>query len=187
MRKSGVKSCCAKGGSWFGKCGSADDTNVGHTWYEGVQVCKARQSQIAVGQQLRASRPRSNTDGNGINQGFDSKMITVAAHKIKSTRRRKPASDLSITPSQYNYDVATSTSKAIALDNIINAHPSSILAINERRIPRGDKTEIKSAHVLSHVIPPDSTSNSASIVTTKREMVLRIIIHINVLLIIISW
>jgi len=190
MRKSGVKTCCAKGGSWFGKCGSADDANVGHTWYEGVQVCKARQSRVAVGQQLRASRPRSNTHSNGIDKGVDSKAIVVAAHKIKSTTLRRSPSDLSITPSQYNYDVATSTSKAIILGNIANAHPSTILSINERIIPRGDKTKIKSTHTLSgvmHVIPTDDTSDSASIGTRKSEMILRIITHINVVLIIISW
>ena len=80
-RKSGVMSCCAKGGSWFGKCGGADDTSVDHTWYEGVQVCKARQSQIAVGQQLRASQPRSNKTSSDFNMGKNIEMVNVGRHK----------------------------------------------------------------------------------------------------------
>ena len=39
-RKSGKRSCCAHGGSWFKNCGDADDTKFDHTWAEGVQACK---------------------------------------------------------------------------------------------------------------------------------------------------
>ena len=33
-------SCCARGGSWFGNCGKAGDSNFDHTWPEGIQACK---------------------------------------------------------------------------------------------------------------------------------------------------
>ena len=35
--KNGKSSCCARGGSWFQKCGNAGDD---HTWAEGVEACK---------------------------------------------------------------------------------------------------------------------------------------------------
>ena len=39
-KKSGKVSCCARGGSWFRKCGGDDsDTNFEHTWIEGIQAC----------------------------------------------------------------------------------------------------------------------------------------------------
>ena len=38
---SGKPSCCAFGGSWYGKCGDDGDTNFDHTWTEGVKACKA--------------------------------------------------------------------------------------------------------------------------------------------------
>ena len=34
----GKRSCCVRGGSWFDKCGTADD-NFEHTWVEGMQAC----------------------------------------------------------------------------------------------------------------------------------------------------
>merc|ERR1712224_1082426 len=34
------RSCCARGGTWFNKCGDAGDTKFDHTWSEGVQACK---------------------------------------------------------------------------------------------------------------------------------------------------
>ena len=43
-KRSGKRSCCARGGAWFQKCGDAGDSNVGHTWVEGIQACKYRSS-----------------------------------------------------------------------------------------------------------------------------------------------
>ena len=39
-KKSGKRSCCARGGAWFKKCGDADDTKFDHTWTEGIETCK---------------------------------------------------------------------------------------------------------------------------------------------------
>ena len=36
----GERSCCASGGTWFQKCGNANDPNANHTWTEGIEVCK---------------------------------------------------------------------------------------------------------------------------------------------------
>ena len=54
IKNSGKASCCARGGSWFGNCGSVGNANVGHTWYEGVRVC-TEQFKVVVGQQLHGS------------------------------------------------------------------------------------------------------------------------------------
>ena len=40
-RKLGVLSCCARGGTWFKKCGDARDTEFDHTWAEGIKACKS--------------------------------------------------------------------------------------------------------------------------------------------------
>ena len=39
-KKSGTRSCCARGGAWFQNCGNVGDTQFGHTWAEGIQACK---------------------------------------------------------------------------------------------------------------------------------------------------
>ena len=39
---SGKLSCCARGGSWFKKCGDPGDASIDHTWFEGVQACKSK-------------------------------------------------------------------------------------------------------------------------------------------------
>ena len=61
IRKSGKISCCGFGGSWFKKCGGTGDQKLEHTWFEGIQACKARsRSDIVIGQHLKAARQNAN-------------------------------------------------------------------------------------------------------------------------------
>ena len=54
--RSGKSSCCGRGGSWFGNCGSADNTKVEHRWYEGLEACKTGTRYNAVsGEESSAS------------------------------------------------------------------------------------------------------------------------------------
>ena len=57
IEKSGKASCCGRGGSWFKNCGATGNTKRHHTWYEGIQVCKAQvQSKKVIGHQLNAAQ-----------------------------------------------------------------------------------------------------------------------------------
>ena len=47
-RKSGKRSCCARGGAWFKRCGNVGDSNFDHTWVEGMQACKTFESSQAM-------------------------------------------------------------------------------------------------------------------------------------------
>ena len=52
IKKSGKRSCCGRGGSWFKNCGTAVDANVEHTWVEGFLACNIRaKSKIVLGRQ----------------------------------------------------------------------------------------------------------------------------------------
>ena len=62
--KSGKISCCGDSGSWFGKCGSAGNAKLDHTWYEGIQACKTlRQSEAATDRQSNAAQQRKFSNG----------------------------------------------------------------------------------------------------------------------------
>ena len=57
FKKSGVSSCCGRGGSWFGNCGSTGDLTQEHTWSEGIQVCEVwARSKIPVDQHLNVAQ-----------------------------------------------------------------------------------------------------------------------------------
>ena len=38
----GERSCCARGGAWFKKCGDGGDAKFEHTWTEGIQACTSK-------------------------------------------------------------------------------------------------------------------------------------------------
>ena len=40
--KGGKRSCCGRGGSWFGKCGDEGDSKFDHTWADGMRACKSK-------------------------------------------------------------------------------------------------------------------------------------------------
>ena len=40
IKKSGKRSCCARGGAWFKNCGDVGGTKFDHTWVEGIQACQ---------------------------------------------------------------------------------------------------------------------------------------------------
>ena len=54
VKKSGKRSCCARGGAWFQNCGDNGNTNFDHTWSEGIQACKGWTSSISFESTLRA-------------------------------------------------------------------------------------------------------------------------------------
>ena len=46
--KYGKLTCCARGGSWFQKCGDLGDRKFEHTWAEGIQACTNCSSSLLV-------------------------------------------------------------------------------------------------------------------------------------------
>ena len=79
--RSGKSSCCGRGGSWFGNCGSADNTKVEHRWYEGLEACKTRtQLKTVSGVESNAGEQRNTHNDVGIE---NSKAVIVAAKIFK--------------------------------------------------------------------------------------------------------
>ena len=52
--KSGQMSCCARGGTWFKKCGDPGDTNFDYTWDEGFKACIGVANPLLVGTPAQA-------------------------------------------------------------------------------------------------------------------------------------
>merc|ERR1712187_16326 len=68
LGKFGKRSCCGRGGSWFKNCGNPGNVKLDHTWYEGIQACKASPEQSKLGlvqQQLNPAQQKRNHSSNG--------------------------------------------------------------------------------------------------------------------------
>ena len=83
--KSGKRSCCGRGGSWFGNCGSFRNASRTYTWYDGIRVCKARQFQAELGLQRRSSQPRSDASSDDESMGVDFNVVIAAARVFASS------------------------------------------------------------------------------------------------------
>merc|ERR1712224_388105 len=62
VKNSGKRSCCARGGVWFNKCGNPGDSNYGHTWTDGVQACNAFVTLFLGKVQAQVMLPHETTD-----------------------------------------------------------------------------------------------------------------------------
>ena len=63
---SGKLSCCFRGGTWYRRCGDVGDPNFDHTWFDGIQACKALPRSFAGRQAMlpnqAATAKQSNND-----------------------------------------------------------------------------------------------------------------------------
>merc|ERR1712032_1708494 len=76
--KSGKSSCCGRGGSWFRNCGGTGNTKLQHTWYEGIQACKARsQSKTVVSLQLNGAQQKGIDSSQGVGMANDESVIAA--------------------------------------------------------------------------------------------------------------
>ena len=55
IKKSGKRSCCARGGDWFNNCGDDGERSFGHTWAAGIQACKGFPSSSSVDSSLQVN------------------------------------------------------------------------------------------------------------------------------------
>jgi len=159
IQKSGKLSCCARGGSWFGDCGATANAKVKHTWYEGIQVCKARQHKTAVlGQQRNEIQQHSNaSSGDG-----DAGNVTNSTTDIMAT-----ASDT--TPSNVHANAPVKV-PVIPVRRPINLPINSEISNPKAEAPM-DIAAIQS-------------SGSASIIATECGSLWSIFVHAGMLLII---
>ena len=128
MKKSGKLSCCGRGGSWFGDCGSARNANFGHTWYEGIRSCEARPlDETAVVQQLNASQMyTASDDDTSMNFAGSTSIILksttppsaikeiiphLANVRIVNSLRRDSADKSAMTPSHSSANVSITAQK----------------------------------------------------------------------------
>ena len=78
-------SCCGRGGSWFKKCGSVGNTRLQHTWYEGIQSCKARsQSKTVLSNQLNVDNQKDIDSSHGADTP-NYKEVIMATKKFSFT------------------------------------------------------------------------------------------------------
>ena len=172
IAKSGKISCCGGGGSWFRNCGSTGNTNLDHTWHEGIQACKGHQSQskIAIGQQLNAGQHNvfdsSNSDGKAEFKVVITYTNTSVTHSIVTPIRTPHSASTS-------YNDVTTNSKAIPPVLVV----TSVMTTSSRAPMDHTSTSML-------INTSTGTPTSTSIAPQGRETLLIITVHVVILLMI---
>ena len=116
--KSGKRTCCGRGGSWFRNCGSAGNAKLHHTWYEGIRACKIlAQSKTAISHQLNADQEKgiaSSDDAVTHTKGVlttNNSLVPTSANK--STVRPDTHHIMASATASTAYDIDTANSKTI--------------------------------------------------------------------------
>ena len=94
--KSGKLSCCGLGGSWFRNCGASGNTQLRHTWSEGIRVCKTwvHSKTTTTGQQLNVGQHQRNSLLNGASMAMSTVIITAGdTPTFTSAKIATPMSD----------------------------------------------------------------------------------------------
>ena len=156
--KSDKMSCCGRGGSWFKHCGGAGNTNLHHTWYEGVQACKSRsQSKTVIGHQLHVTSQKDMDSSQGAD--MSNNKAVIEAHSKTNTSTLISDTELIVT-STYTSDTSS-----------INTSPRTLIM-----------------NISSNALMTSSTRTPISTSITAQgceQSLLKIIININILFIII--
>ena len=139
MKKSGKPSCCADGGSWFGKCGATGNTKLQHTWHEGIHACKERQSKTAViGVRQSAVQRNSRSSPDSAN-ATNSREATAAAQLMTPTSANSPflvttSSNTVFPNSSSRRSLVTQTHSAVDASVSITVSARKFIACNTNAI-----------------------------------------------------
>ena len=191
IKSTGSLSCCARGGSWFGKCGGSGKIKRQHTWQEGIQACEARQSQAVMGQHHHQKSTNFYNDASMI---INSRRIIVTAQRFAPTLAKTPRPTLRpIDTSVRNTFTGHTPAFESGVTTAIIHDSANILAPVPKMPPTNPSTAndmyINSDRVSMREsftdITKSHTSISQSIMVRKCETVFNIITHILILFIII--
>ena len=195
MKKSGKLSCCARGGSWFGNCGSTGNAKAGHTWYEGMQACDKGQFQ-AADQQRHAFQRKDNLSSYDAGVRMQSKTVLVAAHMFASlqTNTSTPVSEIvpitvSVgTPSRafVVYDTGTTTYKTTSGASTTITHTIVNMPTPKSIIP-GVTGSIKSISTDSVDMPATTPPTPSHPSVSASEKLLHVVALVSIILIAVCY
>ena len=137
IKKSGKRSCCGRGGSWFGNCGAAGKVKLSHKWSDGLEACITRSRSkkvVSNGQQPHAAPKESNHSYKHTDWAKSQVVITrkTFTSELVSTSDQRLATESVLTPTTMRISpsihttIITSTHTVISTALSTNALAGSV-------------------------------------------------------------
>ena len=174
-------SCCGRGGSWFQNCGRAGNRKLQHTWYEGIQACKAlTQPRIVVDQEANAAQQKGIGSSHGDNKVNSKGVITAAkSFAFTSANMSTPMADTTLT-------IITSSAPSMFTARATHTMNSKVIAgVAVTIIPISIDMSTPSITSSVNMPTPSTTSVSESVITHACGNLMNIALHINLLVVIV--
>ena len=182
--KSNALSCCARGGSWFGNCGIGGNANLGHTWQEGIRVCKSQQQfRAAVVQQLHASQPQSNISFGDGSSGVGSKAAIMATQMLTSLLANSSIPTPGVSPIGLSAETSMVTPSTPPVDRPFIAPNLSIILQANSTLPRPKQSSSMDLSTAAYT----HKSSGASANTRECKNLSRVVARISMVLVVICW
>ena len=164
-------SCCGRGGSWFGNCGSAGDTTLDHAWHEGLQACKAQsQSKKVVDHQLNGAHHERNESFEGVDNANSKSVITVAQSLAFDSAPIPGALPTSVAPAQVN-------SSAVLARQTTHLEP---VTVTVRAMISTSSSVTTAASKITTIKSSNSTPARVSIHQNDTNTVMPAVVHRNI-------
>ena len=182
-------SCCGRGGSWFGTCGSAGNSNTKHTWYEGMQACKPREQSKTVNRFWpNGTQQNSMESYNGTGMVNSNEVNTTAAKTFafSSAQTSTPMLDTAviIAPVNASGRVLTKTSVNPA-ESTSTPHDTDGVTTTSTKTPPQQltaNTSMVSTFISMLIAVPPHKPDSTTITAKECSKSLNIVLHISLLL-----
>ena len=194
IKKSGLRSCCGHGGSWFGNCGSTGNSKHNYTWRQGIEACKTQKFRAALVQRLHVLHPKSNAP-------IDDGRFTMATHRLASTQANMstkmqgrasttvPARTSAITPAHTliarNAGTTTSKARTTAITTISVRMLISESGVTPANAEISDSTRSALA-VLSTRTSLHMLANK-SIATQQSGKLLNFVTRLSMIFVVVCW
>ena len=167
VKKSGVTSCCARGGSWFNNCGADSNAKFDHTWYEGILACKKARpvtSKKAISQQLNTAQQQSMDSPGGARKIISNTFTSASANVYTVVSDTRPNVTSIVTPVSFTTapaqaSVGTSTTYG---DDARNFKSISVTANATASMSDNVSTPIQNIVTTNELIAAPGTASIAS-------------------------
>ena len=198
IQKSGKLSCCGRGGSWFGNCGSVGEANLDHTWHEGIQACKTRQFQSVAGHQLEAYQAKSNSssdDASDMSIGSNTEIVAMSKLMTGVILINAPANTSTVTPTHTSVacndgvkSFKTVTTTSIRLINTaMSVSPPKTTMLPDDGASRTIAKPMRSTSTDMLVMTASHASVSVSFIAREWEKAMYAVICISLIIHIVCW
>jgi hypothetical protein len=163
IKRSGKRSCCGRGGSWFGKCGGTKSKSA-YTWFTGIQACKPRFKSKKASKVSEASNAAEQKEQDDYYQ-----MFVLGAANITTPAPLTIPLDVSIAMSKYDTTTTVTSASTASIATTSVAPPTTKPSTEKSSTTTAPPTTTTTAPPTTTVTIPVKITHPVKVTTVSPE------------------